>query len=591
MSEPSSARKILTVVRFLTGRTFKRHPSFYVLMGLKNLIRLVQPFIAVLTTPLLIDELIGARDIRRIILLIIVLIFGEGLASLMTSLLDAKLNKFKNLLDDELNLDLGSHTMHLDFQLTEDRKALDQLEKAKTGISWYSDGVYGVTESLFGIVKSAFQSVGYIAILAATAPLLLIVAAASTTLNSIISFLSNRVYLKGWAKLSDNNRLFGYYGFTVADFRYGKEIRLYNAKDMMVERWKKLGREFMGVQKWESRMEFFYGLISTLAIIAKLFITLFYTGKMAIAKLISIGTMTQLAEASTGLDHSLNDLTSCFADLARRCGYAYEYVQFMSYPDALTKGDKQVRDCPHVIEFKNVSFSYPGTDVQVLRNVNLTVQPGEHLSVVGLNGAGKTTLIKLLCRLYDPTEGSILMDGTDIREYDYDAYRRVFAPVFQDFKLMGFTVKENITIGEAGDPEEVIGKAGLTEAVSKMAHGADTGLFKYFFEDGIEPSGGEQQKIAIARALYKDAPVVILDEPTAALDPIAEYEVYNRFHNLVGGKTAFYISHRLSSCRFCDRIAVFNEGKIAELGTHEELVNKHGGIYAEMFEAQAQYYR
>ena len=231
--------------------------------------------------------------------------------------------------------------------------------------------------------------------------------------------------------------------------------------------------------------------------------------------------------------------------------------------------------------------------------MNLTIREGEHLSVVGLNGAGKTTLVKLMCRLYDPTEGEIRMDGINIKEYDYSEYMKVFAPVFQDFKLFAFRIKENLLLKDSEDmnPEteeplarETLRKIGMEEKVDSFKNGMDTVLFKQFDQEGIEPSGGEQQKLAIARALIKDAPVVILDEPTAALDPIAEYEIYKHFEELVKGKTAIYISHRLSSCQFCDRIAVFSEGNVKEYGTHSELVNKPDGIYAKMFAAQAQYY-
>ena len=216
-----------------------------------------------------------------------------------------------------------------------------------------------------------------------------------------------------------------------------------------------------------------------------------------------------------------------------------------------------------------------------------------------MNGAGKTTFIKLLCRLYDPTSGEILLDGKNIKDYDYAEYMEQFAPVFQDFKLFGFTMGENVLLKETEfqTPAErqkldaLLKRVELDGMVGRLSKGADTTLFKMFEEDGVEPSGGEQQKLAIARALYKNAPVIILDEPTAALDPIAEYEIYRQFHTLVGDKTAFYISHRLSSCRFCDRIAVFSDGEIAEYGSHDELAAVPGGIYAKMFEAQAQYYR
>lgn len=306
-----------------------------------------------------------------------------------------------------------------------------------------------------------------------------------------------------------------------------------------------------------------------------------------------------MIESANALDSTMNGLVWNVQDIIRRCNYAYEYVLFMEYPEAIEKNTDKVQAGLHMIEFRNVSFAYPGTDRKVLEDINITIEPGEKLSIVGLNGAGKTTFIKLLCRLYDPTSGQILMDGKDIREYDYQEYMKQFAPVFQDFQLLRFTIGENIlhkdprqrTDEEKEKVDEIIRLVGLEDMVGKLGKGIDTTLFKIFEEDGIEPSGGEQQKIAIARALNKDAPVIILDEPTAALDPIAEYEIYRHFHTLVGNKTALYISHRLSSCRFCDRIAVFADGRIAEYGSHDELVNIPDGIYAKMFEAQAQYYR
>lgn len=288
-----------------------------------------------------------------------------------------------------------------------------------------------------------------------------------------------------------------------------------------------------------------------------------------------------------------------YQDMCKRANYANEFVNFMDYPASMPKGRRKVKDGMHVFEFRNLSFSYPGSEVVVLKNVNLTIGEGEHLSVVGLNGAGKTTLIKLLCRLYDPTEGEILMDGINIKEYDYQEYMKVFAPVFQDFKLFAFEIRENLLLKDHTDMNdadeilvrETLQKIDMAEKVNSFKNGARTVLFKQFDSEGIEPSGGEQQKLAIARALIKDAPAVILDEPTAALDPIAEYEIYKHFEELVQGKTAIYISHRLSSCQFCDRIAVFSEGNVKEYGTHEELVGLKDGIYAKMFEAQAQYYR
>jgi ABC-type multidrug transport system fused ATPase/permease subunit len=247
-----------------------------------------------------------------------------------------------------------------------------------------------------------------------------------------------------------------------------------------------------------------------------------------------------------------------------------------------------------VFTFENVSFCYPYQSEPSLKNINLTINNKERLSIVGENGAGKTTLIKLLMRFYEPTTGRILLNGMDIRQIDYRKYLDIFSSVFQDFKLFAFRIVDNITslqgsAAEARKVEESLVKAGIHEKIQSLEKGLDTYLYKLYEEDGVELSGGESQKLAIARALYKDAPVVVLDEPTAALDPRAEFEIYTKFLQMVDNKTAVFISHRLSSARFCDRIVVLKDGAIAESGSHDELMARNG-YYAELFNMQAQFY-
>ena len=229
---------------------------------------------------------------------------------------------------------------------------------------------------------------------------------------------------------------------------------------------------------------------------------------------------------------------------------------------------------------------------EILKNVAFTLPETGLFFLLGPNGAGKTTFVKLLTRLYDPTEGEIRMDGIPIQEYDYDSYMSAFSAVFQDYRLFSFSLEENVTLArpaEEGKVEGVLRRVGFGEKLDSLPGGIHTAVYKNFDETGFEPSGGEGQRIALARALYKDAPIVVLDEPTAALDPRAEFELYQHFNELTEGKTAVYISHRLSSTRFCDEIAVFAGGRIVERGTHEELMERKGA-YAELFEMQAQFY-
>ena len=244
-----------------------------------------------------------------------------------------------------------------------------------------------------------------------------------------------------------------------------------------------------------------------------------------------------------------------------------------------------------------MSFRYPGSKDYALKNLSLKLHIGERMAIVGMNGSGKTTMIKLLCRLYDPDEGEILLNGVDIRKFRQDQYSALFSVVFQDFQLFDFEIGENVAASRDYDREKAKGcleAAGFGERLKALEEGGGSALDTYIrkgYGDGIEISGGEAQKIAIARAIYKDAPFILLDEPTAALDPISEYEIYSGFDKIIGDKTAIYISHRLSSCKFCERIAVFHEGRLIQTGSHSELLKDTGGKYYEMWEAQAQYYR
>lgn len=594
-----STKKILPVMKTLFGTAGKKYPFFFVLEFFRMVVEVLQPFVGIILLPKIVDEICGARNLKVLITLAVILIVSECVLTLLLEGFQTKLRKYQERMDNYFSMQIGIHSMGLDFQLTEDKEALDQLDRAKTGMTWYSGGAYGIAEQVFMFFGNVFKIAGFVTIIAVNAPWMLLILMLYVVVSGIITAKTNRIELKAYNRLSKVNRLFGYFGWSIVDFRYGKDIRLYDAKDMMLERWEKNTEESNAAWKWQGDTGYKYRKYGVLARTLMSIAQYLYVGLLAVRRLISIGIFTQIIETVGALDATLNGLVWNVQELVKRCNYAYEYVLFMKYPEAMEKHQDPVKEGLHTIEFRDVCFAYPGTDKLILDHVNIRVRPGEKLSVVGLNGAGKTTFIKLLCRLYDPTSGEILLDGKDIREYEYDAYMKQFAPVFQDFKLFGFTIGENILFQEetlrSGEEtqklERLMKLVEMDEFISKQEKGIDTTVFTVFDEEGIEPSGGEQQKIAIARALYKDAPVIILDEPTAALDPVAEYEIYRQFHTLVGEKTAIYISHRLSSCRFCDTIAVFADGKIQEYGSHDQLANIPNGIYAGMFEAQARYYR
>ncbi len=311
---------------------------------------------------------------------------------------------------------------------------------------------------------------------------------------------------------------------------------------------------------------------------------------------ITVGSIAQYISCIMLLLTAVSGLIHCIQTLLFNNNYLKRLFSYFDIPNTMYQGSLTVEkrdDNEYYVEFRNVSFRYPNMDTYALRHVNLKFKVGEKLAVVGMNGSGKTTFIKLMCRLYDPTEGEILLNGVNIKKYDYDEYMSIFSVVFQDFRLFSFSLGQNVAASPSYEKERVIQclkQAGFEERLATLPKGLDTYLYQDFDKEGIEISGGEAQKIALARALYKDAPFIILDEPTAALDPIAEYEIYSKFNQIAGDKTAIYISHRLASCRFCDKIAVFDNGSIVQTGSHQNLLSNTQGKYYELWHAQAQYY-
>lgn len=317
-------------------------------------------------------------------------------------------------------------------------------------------------------------------------------------------------------------------------------------------------------------------------------------GQRVLQQSIGCGSIILMYTATTMCIEALARIAEIVTDLRNNNEHLLRYFKYMDLPTEETKGEKESSDkgCAKIV-FQNVSFRYPESQEYVLKNINLEIKGKEKLAIVGENGSGKTTLIKLLCRLYQPTEGKILLNGKDIREYSYEDYIERIASVFQDFSLFAFSLAENVAATSSYDRARVLAalqQAGLADKVRRLGRGIEQPLFHDFDEEGTDLSGGEAQKAAIARAIYKDADIMILDEPTAALDPYAEYEIYKRFGELAGDKTLLSISHRLSSCRMCDRIVVLHQGEIAQCGSHQELLAQTDGKYYELWNMQAQYY-
>ena len=375
-----------------------------------------------------------------------------------------------------------------------------------------------------------------------------------------------------------------------------KDLRIYGQQKIILEDTEKSAERMKQGEKAQTRLFVRKQLIGrSFSDLSGLLVYLF-TGLRAYAGVISVGGVVTYASSILQFSKAAARLADSMGYMKQVALYARDYGEYMDLGKGKKQGVKKLEEPGEgelSVEFEHVSFRYPGSEEYVLRDLNLKLDIGKRMAIVGKNGSGKTTFIKLLCGLYDVTEGCIRVNGVDIREYDHQEYCKLFFFFFQDFKLFSFPLGENIagnTQADEGRVKDALERAGLGELPEKLEDGIYTYVDREFDDTGVVFSGGEKQKIAIARAIYKDAPFVIMDEPTAALDPLSECEVYAGFDKIAGGKTAIYISHRLASCRFCQDILVFDGGRVVQRGSHFEL-EKEEGLYREMWNAQAQYYQ
>jgi len=575
------------------------------------------PFVNIYFAAQILNELAGDRNVDRLILLVLITIGLNLIGVLVQRALSrwedyCKYNTWElghNILSDKaMKMDysdiVDSSVQKLHSRIRDNQWmsgfGLNTLEEpVKEIIQGFIRIVLAITftVTLFTMQVSADSPYSWLSSWWMI-PVLLLIFAGPILLTPYLNTLGGKVWVEDAEDSRKANRFFIYYFFKLPEnAAAGKDIRIYNQKRLVR---KQIAKD----PEWTWQNSFISKLTKSegkyvAAGVAVTFLCngliFLYVALKAMTGAFGVGSIVLYVGALTQFGMGISAIITALGQLRNNNAFMDNWFKFLDIQNKMRRGDMRVsRDSVHNIEFQNVSFKYPRSDEYVLKNVSLKFKIGERMAIVGENGSGKTTLIKLLCRLYDPTDGMILLNGVDIAEYDYEEYLEIFSVVFQDFELLPFTLGQNVATCVDYDAERVTSSledVGFGERLSTMSHGLDTHLYRNFEDDGVEVSGGEAQKIALARALYKNAPFVILDEPTAALDPIAEYEVYNSMNEIVGDKTAVFISHRLSSCRFCDDIAVFHEGKLIQQGNHDTLVEDTGGKYYELWNAQAQYYQ
>ena len=573
----------------------KEKPIYPVMFILQALVTGLFPFVNLYLSKYLLDAFARDEDISKLAILGAVLVGSNLIFKCVITILERNITKMSYYLSDYYNTKLAQKAALIPYSRAESSGMMEKARKARGAFFMYAGGMDGLMKSITPVFSGAITLIGVVTIVAANTPVLLLVAALAVIGNAITVWQTNKIKKIELEEYPKMDRSLDYVYRVLRRNGIAKSIRLYDSTEMLAEEVREATGSFSKVFRRVGHITANWNCVGSFINFLKNLAIYGYLAYKLLTGAISIGDFSLLSGSANTLKDSLQNIITQLQELSKELSFLGEAAEYLSMKEASYQGTEEIKaDCVPEIEFKNVSFKYPGTENYVLKDINIKIHPGEHLSIVGLNGAGKTTFIKLLCRFYDVTEGRILLNGTDIKEYKYEDYMKELEVVFQDFKMFSQTIRGNIVNGDWENPDKdldsIIKMSDLKSLVDKLPKGLDTMMDKQLDKEGFEPSGGELQKMAIARALYRDAPVVILDEPTAALDPIAEYEVYRKFNELVGGKSAIYISHRLSSCQFCDKIAVFADNTIKEYGTHVELVHKEGGIYSKMFAAQAKYY-
>ena len=582
---------------------YKLDPMMYVLTAVCSLVEALEGFGMILLSSVLLNQLMEGRAIKELLVLMAVLVAAYGILNFAKQALQQwRLARVEDLIIRHRRM-VTEKVFSVPFENMERSEFIELLSTIRLNDQNYSlvtltmENLYTFLKNVFSVLVAIYsfislfgviQRLGGSAFLVSMLILGIFVLIVGSTGYIVWRKKQNAITMQ---KLNDELMRLNQAGFArgqvVEGYTYGKHIRIGQMQERSLQDEKK---EVANIQEF---LKHYFNLdlgISVAGDVSSMLISgmiYFTVGVVALAGGLGVGSIIWYAGVVQRLLEGIRSLVFEVGSLQSHCIRQQPIFELLDIASSSDGDAAQVPDLPeHIIEFEDVSFAYPDTNRMILEHVNLRLSGQERIALVGRNGCGKSTLIKLLCRLYDPTEGRILLDGVDIRTFPRQEYMKMLSVVFQDFHIFADSLAGNIAMADTVDREYA---ASIVDRVGLGLTDLDQPLLRHLDEKGIEVSGGEGQKIAIARALYKDAPLVILDEPTAALDPLAESEIYEKFNLLVEGKLALFISHRLSSCRFCDRILVMQDGRIAQDGSHEELASSEG-LYQQMWNAQKQYY-
>ena len=595
----SNIKNVISNIFYMSKKAYQADKILLFILALNIITDSLLPLPLSIIPKYIIDNINGSASYLECVYLILLLFAINFIIRNLNIVLDGVISCKTEKLIQQQYKDFSDKIMSMDLSHLENPKINDDKQKAQNVITWNSKNIDGIKNGVGGVLLYSIRTFAYALIIVQINILFIVPFIVIIFANSKLNTLANQKTRKIYEEKISNDRRWNYLQNLTSDISFGKLIRANNLSNWIFTKIKLNRVENIKFEQKTIRIQSKSGFITTILAVIQEATIYFYLALMVYNGKISIGSFFMYFTAVNGFVNSFKNMFGYAVALNDTSVYVNDFRKFLDIPNKMDKiGDIVIdKNTPFTIKFENVSFSYPNTDRLVLKNINVVLTSDEIYSVVGDNGAGKTTFIKLLMRLYDPTEGNIYINDINIKDIDYASYISIFSPVFQDYQIYSFSILENIVFEEYDNLSEekhkkalnALRDVGAYDFLDKLNEKEYTLLGKNFDKNGTDISGGEKQKIAIARSIYRDSNVVILDEPTANLSPKSEKAVYDLHRVVIRNKMCIYISHRMSNSQNADKILVFDRGEIVENGKHNNLIEKKG-IYYSMYNQQAELY-
>lgn len=576
------------VLRKFIFYSFKWRPQYYLTLIYNSIITAATTIFGAYTLSLLINALEN-KTYKTALIIGGILVAVEVVLAFLGKIGERHLEVEQSRMQESVDHTICNKILSLEFKYLEDPYYLELKKNASMGVN-NMGAVYTLMNCFSKLVSSIISIIGLASIIFSFDYIIVIILLVGSILNFVVIMLSMKSQIKFFNDLLPINYKYGYYFDNILSPDNCKDLRLYKTGKLVLKRFSDYsGQVNKYFVKMAVKQSLFESVVSTLRYIQMALIYIL-AGIKTISKNLPISSFSLIVSSSISFSDCVTKMIEASSDYFRAIEYIKPVIELLSLDENTNKGEKKISEIDS-IRFEHVSFKYPKTDKLVLNDVSFEINKNEKISIVGLNGAGKTTIVKLLCRLYEPTKGQIYINDIPINEYENHSYINLVSAVFQDYKLFSYSILDNIKPNiSKEEAKEIATSVGIIDKIESLDNGFDSIIGKSYDKNGIEMSGGQRQKIAIARALAKDASLLIMDEPTSALDPLAEADIYENFNNLSLNKTAIYISHRMSSSIFCDKILVLDGGSITDFDSHKNLMKNKDSLYYKLFTTQSKNY-